>query len=131
MTVFHFARLHDINDNQMFKWRKQYEDGSLAAVTAGEDVVPTSELAAATSNVLRTPSNNKIRLDDNRGEEHIKVSMEYGDKSQLNLGHQMDSEQQKRGEGFELRTGSWEAIRAIRGYLSRRMVRRRRRVRCW
>ncbi len=38
-------------------------------------------------NVLRTPANNKIRLDDERGKEHIKVSTEYGGKSQLNLGH--------------------------------------------
>ena len=66
-------------------------------------------------NVLRTPSNNKIRLDDNRGQEHIKVSTEYGGKSQLNLGHLVDSEKKKRGEGFELRTDSWGAIRAQRG----------------
>lgn len=32
-------------------------------------------------NVLRTPANNKIRLDDERGKEHIKVSTEYGGKS--------------------------------------------------
>lgn len=37
-------------------------------------------------NVLRTPANNKIRLDDERGKEHIKLSTEYGGKSQLNLG---------------------------------------------
>jgi type VI secretion system secreted protein VgrG len=66
-------------------------------------------------NVLRTPANNKIRLDDNRGQEHIKVSTEYGGKSQLNLGHLVDAEKQKRGEGFELRTDSWGAIRAQKG----------------
>jgi len=66
-------------------------------------------------NVLRTPANNKIRLDDSRGREHIKVSTEYGGKSQLNLGHLVDSEKQKRGEGFELRTDSWGAIRAQKG----------------
>ncbi|WP_346827799.1 type VI secretion system Vgr family protein [Serratia inhibens] len=66
-------------------------------------------------NVLRTPSNNKIRLDDSRGQEHIKVSTEYGGKSQLNLGHLVDSEKQQRGEGFELRTDSWGAIRAQKG----------------
>ena len=66
-------------------------------------------------NVLRTPANNKIRLDDSRGQEHIKVSTEYGGKSQLNLGHLVDSEKQKRGEGFELRTDSWGAIRAQKG----------------
>ncbi|OWS74864.1 type IV secretion protein Rhs [Pantoea sp. VS1] len=66
-------------------------------------------------NVLRTPANNKIRLDDERGKEHVKVSTEYGGKSQLNLGHLVDSEKQKRGEGFELRTDSWGAIRAQKG----------------
>ncbi|WP_370569816.1 type VI secretion system Vgr family protein [Serratia sp. JUb9] len=66
-------------------------------------------------NVLRTPANNKIRLDDSRGQEHIKVSTEYGGKSQLNLGHLVDAEKQQRGEGFELRTDSWGAIRAQKG----------------
>ncbi|GLX58942.1 type IV secretion protein Rhs [Pectobacterium carotovorum subsp. carotovorum] len=66
-------------------------------------------------NVLRTPANNKIRLDDSRDQEHIKVSTEYGGKSQLNLGHLVDSEKKKRGEGFELRTDSWGAIRAQKG----------------
>ncbi|MFY9994565.1 MAG: type VI secretion system tip protein VgrG [Leclercia sp.] len=66
-------------------------------------------------NVLRTPANNKIRLDDDRGKEHIKISTEYGGKSQLNLGHLVDAEKQKRGEGFELRTDSWGAIRAQKG----------------
>lgn len=66
-------------------------------------------------NVLRTPANNKIRLDDERGKEHIKVSTEYGGKSQLNLGHLVDSDRQSRGEGFELRTDSWGAIRAQKG----------------
>ena len=66
-------------------------------------------------NVLRTPANNKIRLDDERGKEHIKLSTEYGGKSQLNLGHLVDAEKQQRGEGFELRTDSWGAIRAQKG----------------
>ncbi|UIL50981.1 type VI secretion system tip protein VgrG [Pantoea agglomerans] len=66
-------------------------------------------------NVLRTPANNKIRLDDECGKEHIKVSTEYGGKSQLNLGHLVDAEKQQRGEGFELRTDSRGAIRAQKG----------------
>ena len=66
-------------------------------------------------NVLRTPANNKIRLDDERGKEHIKLSTEYGGKSQLNLGHLVDAEKQPRGEGIELRTDSWGAIRAQKG----------------
>ncbi len=66
-------------------------------------------------NVLRTPANNKIRLDDERGKEHIKVSTEYGGKSQLNLGHLVDAGKQQRGEGFELRTDMWGVVRAKKG----------------
>lgn len=66
-------------------------------------------------NVLRTPANNKIWLDDERGKEHIKVSTEYGGKSQLNLGHLVDAGKQQRGEGFELRTDMWGAVRAKKG----------------
>lgn len=66
-------------------------------------------------NVLRTPANNKLRLDDERGKEHIKLSTEYGGKTQLNLGHLVDSQKQQRGEGFELRTDDWGAIRAGKG----------------
>ena len=68
-------------------------------------------------NVLRTPGNNKIRLDDERGKEHIKISTEYGGKSQLNLGHLVDSQKQQRGEGAELRTDNWIAVRGGKGLL--------------
>ena len=33
------------------KWKKQYQEGSLTAVAAGEDVVPASELTAALKQV--------------------------------------------------------------------------------
>ncbi|KJH79108.1 type IV secretion protein Rhs, partial [Pseudomonas fluorescens] len=66
-------------------------------------------------NVLRTPTNNKLRLDDTRGQEHIKLSTEHSGKSQLNLGHLVDAERNKRGEGFELRTDGWGAIRGGKG----------------
>jgi len=66
-------------------------------------------------NVLRTTANNKIRFDDSRDQDHIKITTEYGGKSQLNLGYFVDAEKQKRGEGFELRTDSWGAIRAQKG----------------
>jgi type VI secretion system secreted protein VgrG len=66
-------------------------------------------------NVLRTPANNKLRLDDTRGQEHVKLSTDYGGKSQLNLGHVVDAERKKRGEGFELRTDDWGSIRGGKG----------------
>ncbi|VEJ55248.1 type VI secretion system Vgr family protein [Pragia fontium] len=65
-------------------------------------------------NVIRTPANNKLRMDDERGKEHIKVATEYG-KTQLNLGHLVDGERKQRGEGFELRSDEWGAIRADKG----------------
>lgn len=68
-----------------------------------------------TRNVIRTPTNNKLRMEDKRGEEHIKLSTEYGGKSQLNLGHLVNQGREKRGDGFELRTDSWGAIRAGKG----------------
>ena len=66
-------------------------------------------------NVLRTPANNKLRMDDTRGQEHLKLSTEHSGKSQLNLGHLVDAERQPRGEGAELRTDGHAAIRAGRG----------------
>ncbi|MBU9834296.1 type VI secretion system tip protein VgrG [Rahnella sp. L72c] len=69
-----------------------------------------------TRNIIRTASFNKIRLEDKRGQEHIKLSTEYG-KTQLNTGHLVDAERQKRGEGFELRTDKWGTIRSAKGLM--------------
>lgn len=70
-----------------------------------------------TRNVIRTPANNKLRMEDKRGQEHIKLSTEFGGKTQLNLGHLVNAEREQRGDGFELRTDSWGAIRAGKGLL--------------
>ncbi|MEX5385341.1 type VI secretion system tip protein VgrG [Cronobacter muytjensii] len=67
-----------------------------------------------TRNVLRTPANNKLRMEDKRGEEHIKLATEYG-KTQLNIGHLVDSKGQRRGTGSELRTDEYGSIRAGKG----------------
>src|ERR1700712_79550 len=66
-------------------------------------------------NVIRTQSNNKIRMEDWENEQHIKISTEHSGKSQLSLGHMVDSSRKKRGEGFELRTSGYGAIRAGKG----------------
>ncbi|EHP6144834.1 type VI secretion system tip protein VgrG [Escherichia coli] len=68
-----------------------------------------------TRNVIRTPANNKLRMEDKRGEEHIKLSTEYGGKTQLNLGHNVDVSRELRGEGAELRTDDWISIRGGKG----------------
>ncbi|ELJ8295617.1 type VI secretion system tip protein VgrG [Enterobacter roggenkampii] len=67
-----------------------------------------------TRNVLRTPANNKLRMEDQRGEEHIKLATEYG-KTQLNSGHLVDAKGQPRGQGAELRTDEHGVIRAGKG----------------
>ncbi|KVZ80338.1 transposase [Burkholderia ubonensis] len=46
-TVSGVARRHQVNANQVFAWRKLYQDGSLSAVSADEQVVPASDLAEA------------------------------------------------------------------------------------
>ncbi|QIM44397.1 type VI secretion system Vgr family protein [Leclercia adecarboxylata] len=67
-----------------------------------------------TRNILRTPANNKLRMEDQRGEEHIKLATEYG-KTQLNTGHLVDAQGQPRGQGTELRTDEHGVIRAGKG----------------
>lgn len=51
MTVSHVAHLHGSNANQIFAWRKQYQEGSFTVIIAGEDVVLASELAAAVKQI--------------------------------------------------------------------------------
>ena len=68
-------------------------------------------------NVIRTQSNNKLRFEDWEGEEGVKLSTDYGGKTQLNLGHLVDSHRKKRGEGFELRTDRHGVVRAGGGLL--------------
>lgn len=51
MTVSHVARLHGVNANQIVAWRKQYQEGCLTAIMAGEDVVPASELAVVVKQI--------------------------------------------------------------------------------
>jgi type VI secretion system secreted protein VgrG len=66
-------------------------------------------------NVLRTPANNKLRMEDRRGKKHVKLSTEHSGKSQLNLGHLVDKARQLRGSGFELRSDGHGALRAGKG----------------
>ncbi|WP_395304351.1 type VI secretion system Vgr family protein [Enterobacter sp. ECC-019] len=73
--------------------------------------------ANSTRNVVRTAGLNKLRMEDKRGEEHIKLSTEYGGKTQLNLGHNVNASRVLRGEGAELRTNDWVSVRGGRGIL--------------
>jgi len=83
-----------------------------------EDLV-TSEDRWLSRNVIRTQANNKLRFEDWEGQEGVKLSTEYGGKTQLNLGHLVDRKRKKRGDGFELRTSGWGALRGGKGmYIS-------------
>ncbi|SIT51980.1 Insertion element IS2A uncharacterized 48.2 kDa protein (fragment) [Paraburkholderia piptadeniae] len=63
---------HCVNANQVFDWHKQYQEGSLAAVKAGESVVPASELAAAIKELQRVPGKKTLEV------EILKEAVEWG-----------------------------------------------------
>ncbi|HDH7817790.1 TPA: IS3 family transposase [Raoultella ornithinolytica] len=69
------ARRHNVNANQVFKWRKQYQDGSLAAVSAGEEVVPASELNSAMKQIRELQRLLGKKTMEN---EILKEAVEYG-----------------------------------------------------
>lgn len=68
-------------------------------------------------NVIRSPSGNKLRMEDLRDKEHIKLSTPHSGKSQLSLGNLVDSERNQRGAGAELRTDAHVAVRGGKGVL--------------
>jgi transposase-like protein len=55
-SVSMVARQHGVNPNQLSHWRKLYQDGSLSAVGAGEEVAPASELSDALKQIRRSSS---------------------------------------------------------------------------
>ena len=77
----------------------------------------TSEDRWLSRNRLYTQSRNLLELDDWEGEEYVTLRTEHSGKSQLTLGHINDGRWEKRGEGFELRTSGWGAIRSGKGLL--------------
>ncbi len=52
MTVSLVARQHGVAASQLFLWRKQYQEGSLTAVAAGEQVVPGPGMGSKLSQPL-------------------------------------------------------------------------------
>ncbi|MEB5728119.1 IS3 family transposase [Raoultella ornithinolytica] len=75
MTVSLVARQHGVAASQLFLWRKQYQEGSLTAVAAGEQVVPTSELAAAMKQIKELQRLLGKKTMEN---ELLKEAVEYG-----------------------------------------------------
>lgn len=74
-TVSAVARRHGLNPNQVFSWRKQYQEGSLAAVSAGEAVVPASQLAAAMKEIRELQ---RLLGKKTQEAEILKEAVEYG-----------------------------------------------------
>jgi type VI secretion system secreted protein VgrG len=66
-------------------------------------------------NIIQTQSGNLFLLEDWEGQEWVHLSTNYSGKSQLGLGYLVDPKRQRRGEGFELRTSGWGALRAGKG----------------
>ncbi|HAV7446835.1 TPA: IS3 family transposase [Escherichia coli] len=75
MTVSLVARQHGVAASQLFLWRKQYLEGSLTAVAAGEQVVPASELAAAMKQIKELQRLLGKKTMEN---ELLKEAVEYG-----------------------------------------------------
>ncbi|MGM5539110.1 IS3 family transposase [Escherichia coli] len=75
MTVSLVARQHGVAASQLFLWRKQYQEGSLTAVAAGEQVIPASELAAAMKQIKELQRLLGKKTMEN---ELLKEAVEYG-----------------------------------------------------
>ena len=114
---------------ETYGWHTPLTDGTEVAIACSNGDIDLPYIAYAlhdsehpdpvtrdnhTRNVLRTPANNKLRMEDRRGEEHIKLATEYG-RTQLNTGHLVDNQEQPRGTGAELRTDEYGVIRAGKG----------------
>ncbi len=113
---------------ETYGWHTPLTDGTEVAIACSNGDIDLPYIAYAlhdsehpdpvtrdnhTRNVLRTPANNKLRMEDRRGEEHIKLATEYG-RTQLNTGHLVDN-RAARGTGAELRTDEYGVIRAGKG----------------
>ncbi|WP_082845625.1 type VI secretion system Vgr family protein [Paraburkholderia caribensis] len=117
-TGFHFPLLdgtevaiafHDGNPNRPYIAHAMHNSQAVDHIT--------SDNRWLSRNVIRTQSNNKLRMEDWEGQEGIKLSTEHSGKTQLNLGFLVDSKRQKRGEGAEVRTSGHAAVRGGKGLL--------------
>ncbi|MDR5735842.1 type VI secretion system tip protein VgrG [Caballeronia sp. LZ025] len=117
-TGFHFPTLD--NTEAMISFRDGDPDkpeiSGFHHHSQAVDLV-TSDRRWISRGMIRTQSNNKLRFEDWQGQEGIKLSTEHSGKSQLNLGYLVDNKLEKRGEGFELRSSGYGAVRSGKGLL--------------
>ncbi|RQR42336.1 type VI secretion system Vgr family protein [Burkholderia sp. Bp9142] len=115
-TGFHFPLLADTevavafaggNPNRPYIAHAQHHSQAVDLVTSRDGF--------NTRNVIRTRANNKLRFEDRKGREGIKLSTDFGGKTQINLGHLVDRRKEARGDGFEVRTDERGVLRAGKG----------------
>ncbi|TDV24786.1 type VI secretion system secreted protein VgrG [Paraburkholderia caballeronis] len=115
-TGFHFVALD--GDEAVISFRDGDPDKPEIVAfhhhSQARDLV-TNDRRWLSRNMIRTQSNNKLRMEDWAGQEGIKLSTEHSGKSQLNLGYLVNQKLEYRGEGFELRTSGYGVIRAGKG----------------
>ncbi|MEZ0606522.1 type VI secretion system Vgr family protein [Paraburkholderia sp. IW21] len=115
-TGFHFPALH--GTEAVIECRDGDPDKPYIAAfhhhSQAVDLI-TNQDRLLSRNLIETQSGNKLQIEDWQGEEHVNFSTEHSGKSQLTLGHIVNDKRQKRGEGFELRTSAYGAIRAGKG----------------
>ena len=70
-SVSMVARQHGVNPNQLFHWRKLYQDGSLSAVSAGEE-----HRGAARDEIPNGRDGLKERCEENDRERPCRVTSE-------------------------------------------------------
>lgn len=96
-----------------------YNASQMPAAFSQAGALPRNKaLAGLRSKEYQGTGYNELLFDDTNGELRTKLSSEAG-KSQLNLGHlvhpRAEESSAPRGEGFELRTDQWGAVRAAKG----------------
>jgi type VI secretion system secreted protein VgrG len=115
-TGMHFVALD--NDEAIISFRDGDPDKPEIAGfhhhSQATDLV-TNDRRWLSRNVIRTQSNNKLRMEDWEGQEGIKLSTEHSGKSQLSLGYLVNQKLEYRGEGYELRTSGYGVQRAGKG----------------
>lgn len=75
MSVSLIARQEGVSASLLFQWRKLERQGALTAVSAGEAVVPASELAAARAEIAKLQ---RVLGKKTLENEILKEAVEYG-----------------------------------------------------
>ncbi|WP_423382974.1 type VI secretion system Vgr family protein [Burkholderia sp. LMG 32019] len=117
-TGFHFPALD--NDEAVISFRDADPDKpeiiGFHHHSQARDLV-TSDRRWLSRNMIRTQANNKLRMEDWAGQENVKLSTEHSGTSHLDLGYLVNEKMENRGEGFELRSSGYGAIRGGKGLL--------------